>query len=279
MKLVNNTVDNIEIEGRVIPGSGDLTVDTGNRAAFAQSDLLIQKMAAGDVSVHDGVEVLSLASGIEHLAGYIPKKVGLEHVDEETGGLISSPRYAPPGWKQQLFEIEFKCSTLNSIHEKDRDNVDIGWSSLKFYKLDNGQEIEMVNPTQAELDLSCVRTDFLWMPGIDYMILSGQAAQIAAPLADVFLWVIGVDLDAAYGGPQFTFAEGGINLDYIAARSAVGMKGVAGTILYYDKVVDPVTKQETVIGDGKGSNRMRFICRHPAGNKHRLQAIFEIFRA
>ena len=115
-----------------------------------------------------------------------------------------------------------------------------------------------------------------WLVGLSCVCM---VQNVSVPLSDLFVWGVGVDLDAALGGPQFAFAEGGINMDYVGERTAVGLKGVAGTILHYDKVWNPVTGDYVQLpAGGMGSNRIRFIVRHGAGMQHRLQPIFEIFR-
>ena len=279
--IKNNTSNDILINdtGENIQALSSHTIDPAKYPLYARSNNIIEKLSSGDLVYNDGESDLSLAEAVLHLQGSFPKKVSLTEQDPETGGVQFTPRYSPLGWKQQLFELEFKTSTIDSIHEKDINNNDIGWASLKFYKIDNGSEVEIINPTQAELLTSCIRTDMLWMPNIDYMILSGQISQQSMPLSDLFVWGVGVDLDAALGGPQFAFAEGGINMDYVGERTAVGLKGVAGTILHYDKVWNPVTGDYVQLpAGGMGSNRIRFIVRHGAGMQHRLQPIFEIFR-
>jgi hypothetical protein len=192
----------------------------------------------------------------------------LSSKDIQTDGLQFTPKYAPTGWKQQRFETEFETSQENSVHEKDWQNQDIGWSSLKFYKLVDGEEVECIN--QTDCDTNCIRTDLEWMPNIDYMIKGGWVAQFEELNENLYVWTQGVVLPDVYGGPQFTFAEGGINMRYLAARDKTGLDGVAGTILYYE---------HPLLGPGIGTNKFRFIVRHPAGKKHRLQCIMDIFRA
>ena len=196
--------------------------------------------------------------------------VHIDQEDPETGGLAVSPKWAKDGWKQQMFEIEYNCSTLNSIHEKDLDNNDIGWASMKFYKDDAGSEVEITGGdlNQTFLDANCIRTDLLWMPTSDYQIKGGQIAQNTIPTEDVYIWAVGADLDAIYGGPQITFLEGGLNLAFAPSNELMGMDGVAASLLEYS---------HPLLGDGKGTNRIRFINRHSAGFQHRLQAVFELF--
>lgn len=183
----------------------------------------------------------------------------------ETGVLGTSPKYAPDGWVQKLYEIEFKTSEKNSIHERDYLNQDIGWAELRFY---NAAGDDITESSQAVLDSECVRTDLSWMPNQDYMIKGGLIAQIEAPTQNVYVWAQGAVLDDQYGGPQVTFAEGGINMCYVGPRDRVGLNGVSGTMMYHT---------HTLLGPGAGTNKLRFVVRHPAGLKHSLQAMFEIF--
>ena len=271
--------EQIQEDSNITTALDNISVSGDTVTVLFKEDISAAEKTALDalIAAHDGVP---LPDDVE--------TVRLAEEDPDTGGVQFSPRYAPPGWKQQLYEVEFMTSKLNSVHEKDKDNNDIGWGSLKFYKLDNGNEVEMLQGAdddatfQAKLDAECIRTDFLWMPNIDYMILSGQIAQIIPPDQNLYVWVLGVDLDAAFGGSQFTFAEGGINMDFVGDRTAVGLKGVAGTILFYDKVKNGYDAEGKptylTLGDAKGTNRMRFLCRHSAGFKHRFQPIFVIFR-
>jgi hypothetical protein len=192
-------------------------------------------------------------------------------IDPDTGGVRLTPKFAPDGWHQQYFETEFETSKPNSIHEKDWKNVDIGFSSLKFYDDEDNELVqgELSNEDyQALLNTACVRTDLSWMPDHDYAIKSGFIAQRVVPEDNVYIWALGVDLPEAYGGPQACFAEGGLNLIYVDARTRAGLDGVSPTIMYYS---------HPQLGDGMGTNRIRFVVRHPAGYKHRLQAVMEIF--
>lgn len=196
------------------------------------------------------------------------KTVELAHADPETGGVKLTPKFAPDGWHQQYFETEFETCTQNSIHEKLWTDLDIGFSSLKFYKMVSGEEVECTD--QADIDANCIRTDLLWMPTYDYAIKSGFIAQKQVPSENIYVWAMGGDIDAVYEIPATPFAEGGINLQYQDARTRSGLDGVSATMMYYS---------HPALGAGKGTNRIRFVCRHSAGFKHRIQAVFELFVA
>ena len=212
----------------------------------------------------------------------VPIKI-TSHKDEDTGGLSFSPKYAPSGWYQQVFELEFMTSRNNSIHEKDWTNNEIGWAELKFY--DSNDDL-ITDLSDSNLDASCVRTDIEWMPDIDYMIKGGLIAQITTPNEGLYVWAQGVIGPFGPGGAEIigsTFAEGGINMDYVNAREKVGLDGVSGTILYYDKLKTGIDEDGnpilTPITGGLGSNKIRFVIRHSTGKVHRLQVIFDLFRS
>lgn len=197
--------------------------------------------------------------------------------DPETGGLKMTSKFAPDGWLQRLHEVEFTTSTVGgAIHDKDYTNADYGWSSIKFYEGDHGSETEITGANltdQAYLDANCSRTDFIWMPDVDYMILSGTVAHVETPNQDIYMWGLFIDLDDAYGGPQVEVLGGGMNMRFIDPRDKVGLRGVSGSIVYYESV------NGVTLPAGSGTNRIRFIFRHPDGLKHRFQILFEIFRS
>jgi hypothetical protein len=203
--------------------------------------------------------------------------VEVKQTDGDTGGLAMSPKYAPTGWYQQLFELEFETSKDASIHEKDWMNRDIGWASLKFYD----QNDTLITDTSPEnLSVNCYRTDLEWMPSIDYMIKGGLLAQKNIPGEGLYIWVQGVIGPFGPAGEDIvgaTFAEGGINMDYVNTREKVGLEGVAGTILYKDKLKSGDSLVD--VPEGLGSNKIRFVVRHSAGKNHKIQCIMDIFRS
>lgn len=249
--------------GQEIQPSAYYQIQVQESQAWANSSSVLTDIASGLLVVaktDSGTDdIVDVALAINWL------KDELIPMNPETGGAIFSPKYAPTGWTQQMFETEFKTSTPNSIHEKDWTNTDIGWTSLKFY---DANETELTDP--SDIDTLTTRTDMEWMPTIDYMIKGGMIGQIESPTQPVYVWVLAAVLSPANGGPQACFSEGGINMEYQDARTKTGLDGVSGTILYYT---------HPQLGSGAGTNKLVFVVRHPAGYKHRLQAIFDIFRA
>jgi hypothetical protein len=251
--------------GQTITNNSYYSIQYSELYRWQSDSEVLESIASGSCQMSDGVSDISdPGSGLRFLLDSQP-------IDENTGGLKHSPKYAPDGWTQQMFELEFKTSKLNSIHEKNYLNQDIGWASLKFYKLVSGVETQITGEDLNDtfLPSNCVRTDLLWMPNIDYMIKAGFIAQLEIPTDNIYVWALGADLDEAYGGPQSTFLEGGLNLSFADKNQLLGMNGVSGTLLHYT---------HPLLGGGAGTNRIRFVVRHPVGTQHRLQAVFEIFR-
>lgn len=208
----------------------------------------------------------------------------MSNVDPETGGIKHTNKFAPSGWLQRLHEVQFETATVDgNLHDKDYENNDTGWSSVRLYEGSHGSETEIIGANltdQAYLDANCTRTDFLWMPNADYMILSGVLLQHETPLEDFFMWGLFLDTDPALHGMGILPIEvlgGGLNMMGVPPLTPVGLKGVSGSTVYYGGVMTPNGYVAT--GDGLGTNRIRYIMRHGTGKRHMFQSIFEIFRA
>jgi len=208
------------------------------------------------------------------------KTVSIAQSDSDTGGIKITSKFAPDGWLQRIHEIEFTTSILGgAIHDKDYTNQDTGWSYVSFYENIAGVETLMESPTQSDLDTKCIRTDFSWMPDVDYMILSGVVSQLEIPSDEVYFWGMFLDVDPAlnaYGIFPIEVLGGGMNMRYVESRDRVGLKGVSGSNVYYAGVMSPNGFVD--LPPGLGTNRIRYIFRHPLGLNHRIQSIFEIFR-
>jgi len=269
---------NLDYSKIILKFSGEVPNIFKTLKHYSHSDILIELKKSEWQVIDDNLNPLYNQADRDNYINYttsvennltpnISDVIQLKEQDPDTGGVQFTPRYAPEGWKQQIFELEFETS-IGNIHEKDYLDNDIGWSTCKFYKDDGqGGEIECVD--QADRDINCTRTDLEWMPDMDYMIKGGWVAQMSTPSVEIYVWAQAAVLPDIYGGPQATFAEGGINLRYMDSKQRNGLDGVAGTILYYN---------HPQLGPGVGTNKIRYVVRHPAGHRHRLQCIFDLFR-
>ena len=209
--------------------------------------------------------------------------VRLDPVDPKTHGVKFTTKVAPDGWVQRIHEIDFTTATLNSFHDKDYNNVDFGWTTMKFYEGPAGSETEITggNLNQTYLDANCTRTDLQFMPDKDYMLLGAGVAQLAETTESVYLWGLIFDMDSPYdiSIPPVELVEGGINLKYLRDKDRFIMSGRAPATLYYDGITDPATGLKVPLPAGVGSNRIRYMIRHPITFKEGYQSIIEYFSA
>ncbi len=261
--FVNNALLDFEMFEQSI-SKQETARKVGNYTIIKIDELNVSHHLSGFVK-YDIEEVQGVIDSIENNE-FFQSKVTDTPFDPDTHGVAFSPKYAPDGWYQQLFEIEFETSKKDSVHEKDWRNNDIGFTVLKFYD-ENENELT----TQEDIDNGCVRTDVEWMPNVDYMIKGGQIGQIITPTENIYAWTQGVILPDFTGVEPTTFSEGGINMRFVGPQQKVGLDGVAGTVLYYEN-------KKLGLPPGFGTNKIRFVFRHPVGHKHRFQCIFDIFR-
>jgi hypothetical protein len=238
------------------------------RDRLSELPSLFNDVASGVIKISLDGENDESGDGPNHWSFLTSGHVSIRQQDKDTGGLATSPKWAPDGWHQQYFETEFETcnSGSDSIHEKSYLNVDLGYSSLKFFKLVEGVEVECTD--QTDIDANCTRTDLLWMPPFDFFVKSGYVSQKVVPAQNIYVWVLAVDLPDMFGGPQAIFANGGINMTFVNERTKSGLDGVAASLLSYS---------HPQLGPGMGTNRFRFVTRHPIGFKHRIQVVLELF--
>jgi hypothetical protein len=243
---------------------------------------------AGD-DVVDGIEALNILRG---------ETVKLEQQNPETLAINSTPRYSRPGMLQRIHETEWEtCIAENEaqniprgrVHDRDHNNQDTGWSTVEYYELVNGEEIlinlddSITYPSdtakQNKLNADCIRSDFHWEPDVDYMVLSGMLRQKTVPDENIYFWGLfaNVKFDGSDYGLPVEVLSGGMNLAFNKPLVPFGMKGVSASSLYAE-VLDDGQGNIIPVGPNMGCNRISFIFRHPPGFKHRINAVFEIFR-
>jgi len=173
------------------------------------------------------------------------------------------PVAAKKGWAYLAHEMELETSKLNSVYSKNWEETDRADYSLKFYDSSN---VEITSGVQADLDSNCVKTVLTLSPDYDYELIGGTIRQMASPLVDVRMWVIGgaVELGAA-GTKEFV---SGVNFCYFSATEHVETDGRTSKYM-----------KKTTTGVPYNTNQLQFIMRHPAGTNHKLMIVMEYFRA
>ena len=251
-------------------------------------------LSTGDEDILDGI--VAEHPGTPLPSSNQPSLVSLVTTDPLTKSVQVTRKFAEDGAIQRLHEVEFWTSkaplaeppalkpwqgNLGHVHDYDYMMNTYGWSSVKYYSSEMVEgsivDTELVNPTQAQLDASCTRTDLIFHPNIDYWVLSGTIAHDVVPAEDIYMWALFLDLDQAAGGPVLEIVSGGLNLKCVDAKKPVGIKGVSPSKVFKDGVVDESGAFNS-IPEGMGSNRIRYVFRHPPGFQCKLQTILEIFR-
>lgn len=180
------------------------------------------------------------------------------------GATLQRIKVTSTGWHYQLHGIEFTTSKLNSIQSKKADGTDWNFTTIKFYKLDNGSEVEITgdNLNQTFLDSNCIKTVVDWEPTFDIDIIGGFLRQSDTPAEDIELWIVGApDISTVYGGSK----EFVSNLNLKLLSSGIDVDGKTPKFVPYNSVYH--------------SGKFRLILRHSTGYQHKLHMIFEIFKA
>jgi len=171
---------------------------------------------------------------------------------DSTGRPIHRMAITRSGFGLQCQTVEFETSKLSSVHNKDKDNDDLGFAEMKFY---DASDNELT--TQTAIDSSCVRTDVLWEPTYDFEIIGGEIWQQSIPSQDVYTWFYN-----EYSGHEF--CSGGLNLKFLGANGCKKMDGRAPKLLPYNETYH--------------TNRMVLVARHPAGFQHKVMFVMEFFK-
>lgn len=168
------------------------------------------------------------------------------------------------GWHYQFHCVQFEVNKLNSIYNKDADNIDLGFAELKVYD-NQGQECT----TQLSADTNGVKTIVTWKPNYDFEIVAGNIRQVSKETVDSYVHVrakVATGLQAPNNWLTVPFTAGGINLKYIGADETLKTDGRASKLL-------------------KGSNGDYFeiIINYEAdlltnANRHEMSIVFEIYK-
>ena len=209
----------------------------------------------------DGSEQTDFESNYKNTANksIVPQK-------DSDGAVLQRVKVTTTGWSYQLHGLEIDTSTIDGTYSNKADGTPYGFSALKFYKTVDGADVQITGDdlNQTFLDSNCTKTVLDWEPNHDYELMGGQFFQKSRPTDDVELWVVGVpDVPAAYGGSKEFISQ--LDLAYIDVGQGIKIDGRAPKYLTYNATYH--------------TNKMRFIFRHPAGYKHEMHIVFEIFKA
>lgn len=218
---------------------------------------VLTDVGSGDGVMNDGTaDITGVAEAVNFLKDVDPTP------RDTDGSPLSRQKVTQSGWNYQMHGFEFKSAQLDSFYSKKIDGSDFGFGVLKCFKDNAGSLVECVD--QADADTNAIVTQVEWEPTHDYEIIGGMLKQLSAPAQDLRVWVIGVpDVPEAYGG--FKPFVVSVNLKFMGVEEGVKVDGRAPKKLVYDVV--------------NHTNKLRLFFRHPAGFKHDMHMIVELFKA
>lgn len=170
---------------------------------------------------------------------------------DNDGSKLARHKITKTGWGLHCHKVELETSKLSSVIDIDKDGIDWGYATIKFYDVNN-QELT----TQNDIDANCVRTDMSFEPTVDYEIIAGEIWQKSVPVSAMLL-----NLFHQFSGHEF--CTGGFNMEFLPANGYKKMDGRTAKMMPYNATYH--------------TNLLILRCRHSAGVRHRLMLVLEIF--
>jgi hypothetical protein len=235
---------------------GDFYVLSINAESFTPKSLVGFKRFSKD-AIESAIESIESGNSVETLKS---QNVNVNNFELDADGRpIQRLATAAKGWHYQPHWIEISTSTINGFFNKNYDDTDLGFVSLKLY---DASDVEITLQTDA--DTNCVKTVIDWEPTHDYEIVASKIFS-GSPTEDLRVWVIGAPDIPEYMGGSKVFGQGGINLKLIGDIGAADTDGRSSKFMIYTA--------------GVGTNKFRIVCRHSAGYKHTFGVLWEIYKA
>jgi len=263
VKVQNNKVSDDTWVGQTVVAGAEYTLAATEYLLWAADTKVLTDISSGDLGVSDGTSYLSSASArIDWLKGNPTPPSDTDQVP------LSRIKQTSIGWTYQGHSFEFTCGTVGgALYSKDWTGTDFGFVTPKFYELISAVEtlIEGANATdQGYLTANCSRSTFLWEPGHDYDIMSGELRFYTAITTDVRLWITAVPDVPAYMGGSKQLDTGGRNLRYTPVGTPIVLDGRVVKHLAYSATYH--------------TSKFAFTLRHPAGFATPMQVTCQFYK-
>jgi len=234
--------------------SETINLDPKDASSWALSEETLEAI------MNDKVEVIIVGSEplskINQVDTIRQELVSTTDAKDSDGALISKPKFTKTGWVFKLESFDISMSTLGGVHYKDSAGSDKNFVTPKFFD-EAGTELT----DQASIDANCVLSQFDWELPFDFDIIAGRCGSQPQPSEDLRSWVV--------VAPDIPKAQGGS----IEFATAINFKH-AESGWYYQ---DGRTPKSLHYIENAGLTKFRMLFRHPAGFKHTISCIFEIF--
>lgn len=181
----------------------------------------------------------------------------LDPPKDSDGSILQRIKVTASGWSLHYHGLELVSSSLTGSVDKDHNNADTGFLTVKLYDADD------VQITDEAYVNTCVKTVIDWEPTFSYDIIGGDVFMHTVPSTDIRISVIGVpDIPALDGGTKVFMT--GFNLKYVPSD------GIH---------LDGKTPKSTTYTPGMHTNKIRFIMHHDAGVSQAVMVMLNIFKA
>ena len=253
-----DTLDHTYV-GQLIPAGTYYEIQLTEERDWANNSTLLTDIGSGVAVVakddSGSNDIVDVALGINYL-----KDIDNAPVDTD-GAPLTRTKLTKTGWHYQCNAVEWTSAKLSSIHNKNRSEADLGYTTIKYYDNTN---TELTAGTQTELDNNCVKTVITWEPSQDVEIIGGTLYQSASPSGNIRLWVTAIpDLTVAQGG-SVPFCTGGINLKLMGAGAVYTVDGKTPKMMPYNNIYH--------------TSKFEIATIHPVGEQHTIMMVFQLFR-
>lgn len=188
---------------------------------------------------------------------------------DSDGSNVVQPKTTRAGWRYEPRNINIKTGTLNSLHNTDPDDNDIGDAVERFFDA-TGTELtqggaETDAAFQGRLTANCVVTAIDFQPTFDIDLIGGDFSIADTPTAPVYMHaLLAPDIPVGMGG-SVPFANGGFDLASLRTGIVRIFDGRGVKSIPYDPVYN--------------SNKLRVTMRHSLGEVVRVQITVDLFKA
>ncbi len=253
--IKNTSGSNSTYVGQLITDNSYYQIQDHELISWQNDSTLLTDIGSGDATVakdDSGTQdITDVADGINYL-----KDIN-DAVDAD-GVPLSRTKITRTGWHFQGQSVEITTSTLNGFYNKDVNENDLGYVTVKGYDVSNTELT-----TQGDLDTNCVKSVITWEMSQDIEIIGGEFYQSSPPLTDTRIWVTAIpDLPTPNG--SVPFLQGGHNLKLMGTGRIFSIDGRTPKHLPYDATYH--------------TNKFEVTIRHAAGARHTLMFIPELFR-
>ena len=247
----------ITLKGKFIAEGTYYMIPETEYLKWASNTNVIDALATNDIAVSNVTDetndIADTALALNFLRDIVITPTDVDGVP------LARTKITQSGWHFQYHSIEWETSKLNGVYNKDFNENDLGYATIKFY---DDQDVELT--LQGDIDTDCVKTVVDFEIGHDFEVIGGTFKQTVAPTSNVRLWIIAApDIPKVMGG-TVEFTQGGLNLKRLGANSQIELDGKTAKMMAYDATYH--------------TSKFRFVVRHGAGSKHPLFMSFKLFK-